>query len=737
MKPPTIISASAGTGKTHRLATQLTDSVEKDGINPDGVVATTFTNKAAAELKERVRTHLLKAGKKEAAERLAFARIGTVNSICARLLSEYAFEMGVSPELSVLDEAQSAIAFDRALSMALAQGEDIELDKIGSRMKGLDWEKDIRTIVDLARSNGIGPSELQKSVTRSMKSILTLFGAGDPLDLGIDKELRKALECLISQARAKAETRKKDLKGAGEDVGRLQKIVAILRAEESLAWSEWLWLRKLKIAADLKEEVKPVIAIAERHEQHPRLREDCRRVIELVFEIAAKAIDAYEEYKRDHGLIDFVDQEVQALTLLRRGDVRKKLQDEIDLILVDEFQDTSPLQLAIFLSLTDLARFGSYWVGDQKQAIFGFRQTDPALMDAVIDGLLEGKKTETLSESHRSRPELVRLTSELFWRAFAQDQLPKERVAIEPHEKEDDPALGPIMEQWSLEAKKNADDTSAIATGVRQLLQQKDQVLVRDKQQKKPRPVRPCDIAVLCRTNEQCKAVASALKRLAIDAVVASAGLLTTPEARLVLAGLRYWIDPKDTLAAAELLRLTDYAGEPDRFLESIIGTEVETLYADAQILKRVRECHDRSCHSGGMAILEEVMEAVEAREWCLRWGNSAARLANLDALREHAFKLLNNERFGVKTPAALLAGLEELATVKQRSQGHEARRECRGGLHMARGKGPRMAHRGSVRAEAAKQHTRVRAADLFGCRRGETRRPLGGALDPLLGLAV
>ncbi len=351
---------------------------------------------------------------------------------------------------------------------------------------------------------------------------------------------------------------------------------------------------------------------------------------------------------------------------MRREDVRKKLRDEIDLILVDEFQDTSPLQLAIFLSLTDLARVGSYWVGDQKQAIFGFRETDPALMDAVIDGLLKGKEPETLKESHRSRPELVLLTSELFWRAFAQDKLPKERVVIDPYEKEDDPALGPIVEQWSCETTKKEDDAAAIATGVRQLLDRKDPVLVRDKQQKRNRPARPCDIAILCRTNEQCKAAAAALKRLAIDAVVASTGLMTTPEARLVLAGLRYWIDPKDTLAAAELLRLTDYAGEPDRFLESIVGAQAETLYADAQILKQVRECRDRACHSGGMTTLDEVMEAVAAREWCLRWGNSAFRLANLDALREHAFKLLSNERFGAKTPVALLAGLEELATLKQ-----------------------------------------------------------------------
>src|SRR5204862_4090544 len=127
---------------------------------------------------------------------------------------------------------------------------------------------------------------------------------------------------------------------------------------------------------------------------------------------------------------DFVDQEALALELLRREDVRAALQGQLDLVLVDEFQDTSPLQLAIFLELASLAR-QSVWVGDQKQAIYGFRGTDPALMDAVIESLTAistdpelvlaaveavGKhaKLETLSVSYRSRPELVHLTSDVF-----------------------------------------------------------------------------------------------------------------------------------------------------------------------------------------------------------------------------------------------------------------------------------------------------------------------------------
>src|SRR5205823_6309847 len=102
------------------------------------------------------------------------------------------------------------------------------------------------------------------------------------------------------------------------------------------------------------------------HDRQPDLQADLRTACGLVFAIAARTLRAYEDYKRAWGAIDFTDQEVFALRLLERADVRARLAGEIDLVLVDEFQDTSPLQLAIFLRLAEVAR-RSVWVGDQKQ----------------------------------------------------------------------------------------------------------------------------------------------------------------------------------------------------------------------------------------------------------------------------------------------------------------------------------------------------------------------------------
>jgi ATP-dependent helicase/nuclease subunit A len=210
------------------------------------------------------------------------------------------------------------------------------------------------------------------------------------------------------------------------------------------------------------------------HEQHPLLREDVRACITLVFELAAQAIQAYADHKRVWGLMDFIDQEVKALELLRRPEVQEILREQVDLVLVDEFQDTSPLQLDIFLALSRLAP-SSVWVGDQKQAIFGFRGTDPALMDAALAALLErhgASAQKTLAHSYRSRPELVRLTSDVFAPAFKPYGIPSERVRLEPApEIEAIPdALGPVVEIWRLGGRVKDEQSASLASAVRELI---------------------------------------------------------------------------------------------------------------------------------------------------------------------------------------------------------------------------------------------------------------------------
>jgi len=214
MNPIRILSASAGSGKTYRLVEILEQEIADGHARPEAVLATTFTIKAAAELRERVRARLLERGQVEAAQRLGAARMGTVNSVCGRLVSDFAFDLGLSPEPRVLDEVAARRAFDRALSTIVlrpAGHEDDDtngdaeplpaadagaaLTELRARWRELDWLGAVRDIVARARLNRIERGALPECARRSTEEVagflgkaantqrfvLGLSGAGDAL----------------------------------------------------------------------------------------------------------------------------------------------------------------------------------------------------------------------------------------------------------------------------------------------------------------------------------------------------------------------------------------------------------------------------------------------------------------------------------------------------------------------------------------------------------------------------
>ena len=110
MKNLKIISAGAGSGKTYSLTQEMAklltpDTEGRAKVRASGIIASTFTNKAAAELKERVRIELLEGGLTKEADELGNAMIGTVHSIGVQLLKRFAFEAGVSPEVDIIADS--------------------------------------------------------------------------------------------------------------------------------------------------------------------------------------------------------------------------------------------------------------------------------------------------------------------------------------------------------------------------------------------------------------------------------------------------------------------------------------------------------------------------------------------------------------------------------------------------------------------------------------------------------
>lgn len=678
----TFISAGAGSGKTYRLTELLHHELTTGGVRSSGVIATTFTKKAATELRERVREHLLKQGNFSLANVMGQARIGTVNSVCGQLIARFAFEAGLSTEQQVLEEVQAGILLGRAIDAVLDGSEMRQLLSLVRRL-GLErdskdtyksnWRDDLKSLVDQIRSNDIPLTQVRGFAQANADDLLGHFPkpVGQCLDTDLLNAIRLALptieETALSGGKKNTNSYLTLIKGFANDL------------EEKVApWSEWVKVAKVAPEANLRQTIEPIADLAGRVAEHGGLHTDLRRYLELMFDLAAKALENYQDLKQELGVLDFADQEHQLLGLLDHPEVAAVLDDELDLLMVDEFQDTSPIQLELFLKL---ARFAKkvYWVGDIKQAIYGFRGSDTELMQAILSALPDlGGAKEVLQSSWRSRPELVKTVNAVFTHAF-ENSLAREEVQLNPERTES--LTGPALANWILGGKNAGLEASALASGVHQLID--SGYTVYDKSDKTQRPVRFGDIAILSRSHEGVRSLATALSAQGIPVATAQPGLLATPEATLALACLRRLNDPGDTVATAEIISLSDclqpeiwvadrlnylaQGGDAHLWLEQAIEG-----HSAHQVLETIAGLRSILPVFTPREALVTVITSCSLTEKIVRWTTDPARvrvrLANLEALIELAERYEDYCRGGqlAASISGLIVWLGEIAEQRQ-----------------------------------------------------------------------
>jgi len=674
----TIVGASAGSGKTYRLTQEVTTAVSPRSPSPidvAGLMAVTFTRKAHIELEARIRHKLVEDEAYDEALRLPLSYIGTVHAASLRLLQEFAIDAGLSPNVDVVAGNEAKLlrqSFERSLDGEARERLDdlaarLEL-RIDHRSRRTDWVTPVADVMDLARSNRIAPEELPAMAEHSIERLLALLPQPCADGASLDAELARAL---AAAARALAE--------ADDGTKKTADALEVLRdararlADGELRWSWWVKLAGVSPSKRCQLHVDDLQRVAARYEEHPRLHDDLRALTHAVFGAAKAGLVAYQEWKRARRVIDYVDMLDGALDLASHPRVRAELSRRLRLVVVDEFQDTSPIQLALFMQLRALVP-RSTWVGDRKQCIFEYAGADPMLMDAVAEWVVRtGGRREHLDQNHRSRPELVHACSELFAAALARHGFVREEVVVRPvrtaHEGLADlPPLG----AWMLDVANASDEAEAVAEGVRRLLDTPHATPVVDRATKQGRPVRAGDIAVLAATNDWAARVASALHARGVRVAIARAGLLDTPEGSLVDAALRWLLDPADRLSAAVIDALTGWSGVgPDSWLAEQLrevarmndpnaGAKEEDEVEDARPVTGWRaalmEQRPRLAVLSPAEVLDATLDALDAVQLCARWPDPVQRIGNLDALRGVAASY--EARCAQEREAATVAGL-------------------------------------------------------------------------------
>lgn len=663
--PVQTIVASAGTGKTHSLVERIVAAVE-GGIEPERLLATTFTKRATAELIGRIRRRLIERGQPHLAAEMLSARIGTVNSVCGALIADFAFELGRSPVADVISEDRQKVIFERAIGPAItAFAPRIEriAQRFGIEAQGREspagriagWQDDIRRIVDLARSNGIGADALGQSAQQSIEGLIALLGEPRPGDTAEDPDeaLRRAVvSCSEAVTAQRANLKKGTLKN---DAPAIASAHAKLAAGGQLAWSEWARLSKLGATQSDKPLFDEVISAAASHHRHPRLRSELEAFIRLQFECAAQCMDDYARYKRERGLLDFVDQELLALEILSDARNHLRLREMIGAVFVDEYQDSSPIQIAIFYEVAKIAPL-NVWVGDPKQSIYGFRDADPELTLAASRAITfeTTKEFLFLQESYRCRPALGALVNSSFEANFRRVGLTEQEIIINAYDRrEASDGVSPLS-VWRLLGRNAPARCEHLAGMVAGLLQDRRNWKVYDEE----RPARGGDIAILCRSNKQVLAVAGALSACGVKVAVERRGLMARPEVELAGAAFRWVADDADRLALAELARLAsnDTAWLAAAFEPNGAGA----LEACAPFVAELRALREAAINLTPAEVFESILQVEGLVTTIAGWGAVEERLANLEAVRG-MLRAFQDEQRAERRPATLTSAVEWL----------------------------------------------------------------------------
>nr|MBA2407245.1 UvrD-helicase domain-containing protein [Chitinophagales bacterium] len=646
------ISASAGSGKTYRLTKELAALLNKKNTpyyHPSQIIATTFTRSAAAELRNRVREEILEQGDLETVSLLDQSLIGTVNSISGQLLSLFSFDIGLSPVLRVIEDEEKDIFFQVAISGSLNEEVLSKMNELGERfsVKQSDIRQVIQSIADYARSNEISKETLQGSRDDSVRSILCRQPEAQ-------KEISKSkseLFSIIPPITAEVNRINDQTKKTRNCLHDLDKFYYHVKYKHIIPWADWAALTKLCPGSKSKKAglFDEVIKRASAHIQFWEFQNDIKEYIDLCFNTAIDSLGFYHTLKKERGLIDFVDEEAYLITALDKPEVRHRFAQQFKILMVDEFQDTSPLQLALFLKISSLVE-KVIWVGDPKQSIYGFRGSDSELTNTVTKILGQPAPEDILQTSYRSRPELVEIVNSLFLPAFQrlENHLSKEQIELKAHRKQNK-KLHAAFQFWGFKwagSKKtnNAKFNSQLAARVADFINSKP--LIEDQETKFLREAKPGDVAILCRNNIHCRELANALRDQGVQAVVANTGLQRTAEWRLLKACLHLLLDERDTLSKAEIQFLTSENHDVETLLDDRLqfledaGHNDYINYSwlnDHETVKWINEHRTHLKSQSISGIVQLMYSGLDFQSLVMQWDNGAQRIANLQQMLMYA----------------------------------------------------------------------------------------------------
>lgn len=622
-----LVEAGAGSGKTTALVGRMAALVASGGATVDEIAAVTFTRKAAGELRERFQARLeadiaaadpdsetltrLRAGLDE----IDRAFIGTIHAFCARLLRERPLEVGLDPAFEEIP-VEERLSFRRRWWDAYLERRTREADPAlgelaaaglrAAQLFGLFDRLVENPDVHFPADESVAPSAAEVTAVRAELDALTSLG----MELMPDRQPTKGWDSTQKKLRTLSFTR--EVTGWKEPADFFEALEILGKPgsrNHSITYNRW---KDKDLTKDFEDRLNPFSVGPDAPANRVLHRWYAHRY-GLALDLCRRAADEFAEYRRRAGRLDFQDLLLLTARLLRtRPDTRADLGLRYRRLLVDEFQDTDPLQAEIMLLLasdpwdgaegdeapppdwrTARPRPGALFVvGDPKQSIYRFRRADILLYERVKERFEDFGDVVELTANFRSRPPIGDLVNELFDApdffppAATAHQARFEPLNTRPTERETD-TEGVFW--YGVEPDRTSrggvtrDDAERLATWIADRVRGGART--------------PGDFMILTRTTHYLSAYARALEARGVPIQVTGAGVGVEEELTELLALLECMIDPGNPVKVVAVLVGLFFGLDLDRLTDHRLdGGSLDAMRpgdaGDPEVLEAVRTLH-------------------------------------------------------------------------------------------------------------------------------------------------
>ena len=621
LEGPVLVSAGAGTGKTRALTERFVSAVAPGRVKGwapacvDELLTITFTDKAAGELSERIRGTLRGEGLPREARELDGAWISTIHGFCARLLRRHGLEAGLDPGFVVADETEARELREEAFEDAARSLHDASPAVSGLfALYGFQpvWDAVARITREI-ETRGLAPDDLRIEPTPDARNLF-------------DEALG-----FFAEAEADLGEHACSIKGAANHAGacrtlleRLEPLVSEELTDEELATHLWRALSEYSARGGSAGPIKHICETLA--DERLRLLGGVVAVLTerhaaALVELTGAYLDVLAVLKRERGVLDFADLQLQAARLLEaRPDLRERYRAEFRLVMVDEFQDTDELQMRIVRAVTG---DNLCTVGDERQSIYRFRGADLDVYRRHREEMADaGASPIELVENYRSHSDVIGFVNRVFGSGalFGEEllRLDARRIELEP------PALPPDEPRIAVDLVHAAGRSKAASRSA-----EADAIAARLSDLREA-GVSAGEMVVLVRRYASADPIVASLRRAGFPVlVVGGRRFLELPEVAMVRALCRVVANPRDDAALAclllspmsavsddgvWLLRNAEAARAAGRHLWDGLGVaEAVVERGDIDGAVALREVLRRACtRAGSMPLAEVLMRAVE-----------------------------------------------------------------------------------------------------------------------------